>query len=286
MNLRSGILCAVVSLAFVSSACSAAEEEESTEDALVSFPSAVFTTARTIAYGQTLQNLTFKASDKYLAVKFQGTKGDRIVGTVTPTGSTKSIVHLARKQGSTFVSVKAGGVDAASPNIVLHTIPTTGTYYLVFRTSPTTDGVFAAVNLERLAPAGGKCADAGKTPTVRRYASGRVVEDLETQPTHSPVILRTCHDTYATWSAIAGRPLAAVSQRMGHEDVNTTMAYFKEVEDRSTRTGTVFSSLAALYKSNRPGRSVDQLPGQIGSMCSEPLRREGDSNPWNPCGFI
>lgn len=170
MKLRSCVLVAVLSVPPLMAACGSAENETSDAD-IVTFPAAVFTNAQTITYGQTIQNLPFQASQKYLAVKFQGTKGDRILGTVMPRGSTKSIVHLARKEGTTFVSLKAGGVDSASQNIVLHTLPDSGTYYLVFRTNPTADGLFDSVNLERIGIAGGRCADAGKIPTLQALAN-------------------------------------------------------------------------------------------------------------------
>lgn len=78
---------------------------------------------------------------------------------------------------------------------------------------------------------------------------------FETTETHMMIGFRACRDTYATWSAIAGRAIATVSTRLGHEGLETTRGYFREVEDRPGLQGAPFPSLAALYGDGVEDRS-------------------------------
>lgn len=70
---------------------------------------------------------------------------------------------------------------------------------------------------------------------------------FETTETHVAIGFRACRDTYATWSAIAGRAIATVATRLGHEGLETTRGYYREVEDRPGLQGAPFPSLVALY---------------------------------------
>lgn len=153
-------------------ACGAPEAGDDTETAeseIVRFPSGIFPNAVSIAYGQTLPAIPFKATAKFAAVRFRATQGDRITGTVDA-GGKKSIVYIVRKQGSAYVNVKAGGqgTDATS-NVVSYAIEATDDYYLVFRTVPRADSPFA-VTLDSGA-ASQACPDAGKTLTVNELVA-------------------------------------------------------------------------------------------------------------------
>lgn len=48
--------------------------------------------------------------------------------------------------------------------------------------------------------------------------------------TDEPVDFRSLRDTYATWCALAGVPVAALRRRLGHESIETTDRYVKSAE--------------------------------------------------------
>jgi hypothetical protein len=66
--------------------------------------------------------------------------------------------------------------------------------------------------------------------------------------THKMIGWRALRDTYCTWSAVAARPIERVQTRAGHEHIDTTRGYYREVEDRPQLRGSAFPSLAALIE--------------------------------------
>lgn len=136
------VLSAFAALALASltmTGCGAAEEAvDAREDELTSFPSQVLGSAPSIAYGQTLTGISFRASARWAAVKFQATSGDQIAANATPSLG-KGLVYLARKQGNTFVNVPGDGPVASRIEATLGN----GEYFLVFRTAPRRDATFS-----------------------------------------------------------------------------------------------------------------------------------------------
>jgi integrase len=65
----------------------------------------------------------------------------------------------------------------------------------------------------------------------------------ESSATRMPVGFRSWRDTGITWSAIDGVDIHKLQRRSGHDDVNTTLAYVKEAEDREKLCGRVFPAL-------------------------------------------
>jgi hypothetical protein len=189
-------------LVLLAVACTAPADEGATDPAstdaqdIISFPASVFANAKVITFGQTLSNLPFKVSDKFLAVRFQGKAGDRIEAKATP-GQGEAILYLSRKVGTKYTNVRAGGQDGAARNQLSFTLAEDDTYFLVFRTLPRADATFE-VTLSN-ASAAGACADAGKLPTPKELAelSGAGTEPkYETPPRLVKVERRTC--LYAT----------------------------------------------------------------------------------------
>ncbi len=58
-----------------------------------------------------------------------------------------------------------------------------------------------------------------------------------------PIGFRSWRDTGITWSVVDGVDLAKLQRRAGHDDINTTLGYAKEAEDRSRLRGRVFPAL-------------------------------------------
>lgn len=85
---------------------------------------------------------------------------------------------------------------------------------------------------------------------------------LESSATRMPVGFRSWRDTGITWAAIDGVDLHKLQRRAGHDDVNTTLAYMKEAEDRAKLRGRVFPALpnSMVWPSVRPSDSGKQVP--------------------------
>lgn len=66
---------------------------------------------------------------------------------------------------------------------------------------------------------------------------------IESSATRMPVGFRSWRDTGITWAAIDGVDLHKLQRRSGHDDVNTTLSYVKEAEDRAKLRGRVFPAL-------------------------------------------
>jgi integrase len=79
-----------------------------------------------------------------------------------------------------------------------------------------------------------------KAPNIRKEIF------IETK-SHDRIAFRALRNTYATWSAIAGYELSRVSSRMGHETLETTRGYYREVEDRPAVYGAPFPHLDGLF---------------------------------------
>ena len=100
----------------------------------------------------------------------------------------------------------------------------------------------------------------------------------------------TLHDLRATgisWMAIRGDDPLKIMQRAGHSDFKTTQGYIRLAENLSHGFGDVFPALPtqlvrdpyrSKYWSKSEGVKIDPLEIALSSQ-----RREGDSNPWNPC---
>jgi len=61
--------------------------------------------------------------------------------------------------------------------------------------------------------------------------------------THMPIGFRSWRDTGITWTAIEGVDVSKLQRRAGHDDINTTLGYVKEAEDREKLRGRVFPTL-------------------------------------------
>ncbi|MBX3205486.1 MAG: tyrosine-type recombinase/integrase [Labilithrix sp.] len=68
----------------------------------------------------------------------------------------------------------------------------------------------------------------------------RLTEDSATR---MRVGFRSWRDTGITWSAIDGVDVHKLQRRAGHDDINTTLGYVKEAEDREKLHGKVFPAL-------------------------------------------
>lgn len=102
----------------------------------------------------------------------------------------------------------------------------------------------------------------------------------------------TFHDLRATgitWMAVRGDEPLRIKQRAGHASFSTTEGYIREAENLIAMFGEVFPKLPAdlierLDGVSSPVSSRDKTSEQNPGEKQDSWRREGDSNPWYPCG--
>lgn len=75
---------------------------------------------------------------------------------------------------------------------------------------------------------------------LAKVSHPRLIEDSSTR---MPVGFRSWRDTGITWAAIDGVDVHKLQRRAGHDDINTTLGYVKEAEDRDKLRGKAFPTL-------------------------------------------
>lgn len=78
---------------------------------------------------------------------------------------------------------------------------------------------------------------------MKRTCHASAVSLTENDATRMPVGFRSWRDTGIAWAAIGGVDVHKLQRRAGHDDINTTLAYVKEAEDRPKLHGRVFPTL-------------------------------------------
>jgi hypothetical protein len=96
--------------------------------------------------------------------------------------------------------------------------------------------------------------------------------------THEMIGFRALRNTYCTWSAIEVRELAKVRKRVGHEGVDMTLKYYREVEDRPQLRGTAFPSLDAIGGAPKGGLA-DTTEAARGTVAARPEASKSDLGP-------
>jgi hypothetical protein len=80
---------------------------------------------------------------------------------------------------------------------------------------------------------------------------------FEETATHEPLDFRSLRDTGITWRFLAQHRAEVVQREAGHEKIDTTLGYAKEVENRQGRFGEPFPALPfALPKEEPPPAAV------------------------------
>jgi hypothetical protein len=102
-----------------------------------------------------------------------------------------------------------------------------------------------------LAPAIGTVADNNRAIVFRaqlKLAGVERTELHEDTATHERIDFRSIRDTGITWRFLAGHRAEAVQREAGHEQIGTTLAYAKEVQDRQGRFGEPFPPIPSHVK--------------------------------------
>ena len=100
----------------------------------------------------------------------------------------------------------------------------------------------------------------------------RLTED---SATYEPVNFRSCRDTGITWLALAGVGVDKILRRAGHDDINTSLGYAKQVEDLTGRLGQPFAALPVALT----GPMIGPRPRKPTGKPGENEYRRWDLNP-------
>lgn len=236
-----GALSVLLTVAAAACATEVPEEEtQAAEGEIIRFPTAVFTNAGTITYGQSLSGLAFAPADQFLALKFNAAAGDRVIATVDASPK-KSIVYVARKQGNEFRNVKAGGTGGNAPNTVTHTTDVAGEYFLVFRTVPRSPATFKAT-LDLTQPSSQTCPNAGVVPTVQDLAAASPAGQPAQRTARGYATIERRNCTFATGCG----PVTATTQ--------VALPYF---DYKAVKNGAQWTVDRKIVTTNQPKANLD-----------------------------